>query len=51
MNMYRLEVLVGLLALTPDGDWAAGALRDGFRVSVTSSERNEAIEPHLTVPE
>jgi len=40
----REEHQVGLIALTPDGEWSAGALREGFKVSVTSAERSEAVE-------
>lgn len=32
---------VGLIALTPQGQWASAALRPGFRVAVRSSDRDD----------
>ena len=42
---YRLEAhhQVGIIALARDGRWSGAALREGFRVSVSDGERNEAI--------
>jgi isoaspartyl peptidase/L-asparaginase-like protein (Ntn-hydrolase superfamily) len=40
---------VGLLALQPDGTFASGALRRGFKVSVTDRSRSEIIEPDALI--
>jgi isoaspartyl peptidase/L-asparaginase-like protein (Ntn-hydrolase superfamily) len=40
---------VGLLALRPDGSFASGALRGGFKVSVTDRARSEVIEPDVVI--
>ncbi len=40
---------VGILTLNPRGQWSGASLREGFRVSICDSERNEHIEPHLTL--
>lgn len=40
---------VALLSLRPTGEWAAAALRSGFRVSITTASRNEAIEPQFVL--
>jgi len=35
---------VGLIAMSPEGAWAAGALRPGFMTSITAGDRNEAVQ-------
>jgi hypothetical protein len=43
------EDQVALLALSPDGDWAAMSLRPGFRAVLSFGEQTELIEPeHLS---
>jgi len=36
---------VALLALRRDGQWAAGALRSGYKTSITDATRSEVVEP------
>ncbi len=41
----RAEHQVALIAVRADGAWSAAALRPGFRVSITTGARHEAIPP------
>ncbi len=41
------EDQVALLALSPDGDWAAMSLRPGFRAALSFEDRTELIEPEF----
>jgi N4-(beta-N-acetylglucosaminyl)-L-asparaginase len=40
---------VALLALKRDGQWAAGALRSGYKTSVTSATRSEVVDPGAVI--
>ncbi|MHC4908739.1 MAG: N(4)-(beta-N-acetylglucosaminyl)-L-asparaginase [Planctomycetota bacterium] len=40
---------VAIIALSPDGAWCGGALRPGFRISVTMDGRNEAVRPDVVL--
>jgi N4-(beta-N-acetylglucosaminyl)-L-asparaginase len=48
ISAYELQAehQVALIALTPDGRWASGALREGYRTSVRSPQRGEVVPPN-----
>ena len=51
---YQLTVAhqVAMIAVRADGAWSAAALRPGFRVSITTGDRHEAIAPsEVLLPE
>ncbi|MCZ6835381.1 MAG: N(4)-(beta-N-acetylglucosaminyl)-L-asparaginase [Planctomycetota bacterium] len=48
-NEIRETHQVGMIAMTPQGEWSAGALRDGYRVSITTPDRNEHVKPMFTL--
>ena len=39
----------GLIALTPDGHYASGALRAGFQVAVTTAKGSELVPPDVVL--
>lgn len=41
----RPDHQVAMIALKPDGQWASGALREGYRTSVRSPRRDEVVMP------
>lgn len=45
----RDEHQAAVIALAPDGRWAAGALRPGYRTCITSAGRNEVVEPDVVM--
>jgi len=45
----RPEHQVAMIALRPDGTFASAALRPGYRTSVRMRDRDEVIEPELTM--
>jgi N4-(beta-N-acetylglucosaminyl)-L-asparaginase len=40
---------VGLIALAKDGSFASAGLRPGFKVSITTADRHEAVPPDITL--
>lgn len=40
---------IGLIVLTPSGDWACASLRPGFRVAVRSKDRDDLVPPMWTM--
>jgi len=47
--VLRAHHQVALLALKRDGRWAAGALRSGYKTSVTDGAGSEVVEPGAVV--
>jgi isoaspartyl peptidase/L-asparaginase-like protein (Ntn-hydrolase superfamily) len=45
----RSEHQVAMIAMAPDGRWASGALKDGYRTSITDASRSEVTEPDLVL--
>ena len=48
-HTLRASDQVGMLVLTPDGRWAAGALRGGFKVAVRTPEEDLVADPSLVL--
>lgn len=45
----RKEHQVAMIALKPDGSWASAALRNGYKTSITRSNRSDIIEPESVI--
>lgn len=45
----RDEHQAALIALAPDGRWASGSLRAGYKTCITSAAQNEVIEAHAVL--
>ena len=43
------EDQLGVIAVTPEGHWAAGSLRPGFKYVVTDSEGTRVEVPELVI--